>query len=746
MSEFSGEGKQMRSFTKKRMWVVFFLVLCGMAVFYGITPARGEAGQTCTWDFAPWDRDVDGRDLVEFIQGMNAGDLPAFAEEYGSICFMDCRHYLPCQVVEANQCFADAIATDSDPILKVFYSVTRMLALAYNPEINTLLTELGVAEEVRELCHWTADWPLDEQGDVILLPELPATGQALDVLISAVLPQIDGALDDLSGIDETIAEPFIVLCGELVGPDDSSPCENIEVDYGDVALYRAMLQGMKAFLTIVDAYDWNIENTAEFIEKIRNDIFVINEYLCEDTSEGATCLPDFLRMDADAPALLAQARQSLDDAIDSYMEASAYIRAETDNQENDLILFPQDPEDIADEESFRANLLELQCALFGPCSMDTFYPENPFLLDLTSFFDARIHLRDYLPDFTDDNEMICGSFDPEFGGILPGFDIDRWAHALEIRVPVTGEVSVAESYTGGNIVVEALFCGWEPADISEYRWCSKAGSVSLSSPGTYEMPLQTHETDTVYMLGYWDKDSDGILSPGDLYGFYPGNPFTVTSVYCNGPADIDMHLGREVTGIKGRVTSDGGPVKGVWVYAQDYNTGNWGGASQTDSEGNYSISGLETGTYRVMVNTYGTDYLFEYYDNVREYSSATPVNVVAGLPATGIDFSLEIGGKITGRVTRASDGTPVEDVDVNAYDAETGGYVSGAWTAPDGTYTLSGLPEGSYKIWAYSYYDDNLLAEYYNGVQDWASATVVSVVKEQPTPDIDFSLVSAPSP
>ena len=57
------------------------------------------------------------------------------------------------------------------------------------------------------------------------------------------------------------------------------------------------------------------------------------------------------------------------------------------------------------------------------------------------------------------------------------------------------------------------------------------------------------------------------------------------------------------------------------------------------------------------------------------------------------------GGTIFGRVLDDSTLTPppAADVAVDAYDT-TGTVVSSAWTGSDGSYTLSGLPAGTYKV------------------------------------------------
>jgi hypothetical protein len=58
------------------------------------------------------------------------------------------------------------------------------------------------------------------------------------------------------------------------------------------------------------------------------------------------------------------------------------------------------------------------------------------MLDLTKFFDSPIgNLRDYLPDFNTENNVINGSFpDPTIGGILPDFQQDDWRELLDLSI------------------------------------------------------------------------------------------------------------------------------------------------------------------------------------------------------------------------------------------------------------------------------------------------------------------------
>ena len=835
----------MRHLTVKGMGLLIGLVLCVGMAFSGALLPRAVAWDGLTYDYDSADIDVDGLDLYQFIQIFNPGDteaLAGFSEGFGSDPITVGRALLPCDAVDANQCFGKAVAasTDPDPVLRAFHSVTRIMALIENSELNGLLTDLGVSEEVRTLCEWTADFTRDEAGDPVLPTTLPSTGTALNTVIVALMAEVQGALDELSGIVNSEEDPLnIVLCEELVLPEETDSCEKIEVDYGDIALYQAFLQGLKAFLLIMDAYNLNIEQTAQMISDIKNEVFFINDYLCEDTAEGSTCLPYFLTLDTENGATqLTDAKAAILAAIESYQEASIFIQAETDDQDNDLIQFPVEQEEIDDETEFMAVLLKIQAALSGTAVIDS---DEGISLDLTQFFDSAPDLRGFLPTFTDFNEINCGTINPTLGGILTGFSHDDWAEILDIPVPVSGTVSLADGIgysNGGSIIVQAHNC-WEgdPSGLADLQWCPEKGSVSLSSAGDYTIWLRT-EYDAVWMIAFWDKDGDSELSPGDIYGVHGDQSFDITSTNCSGPADIDISIGTEVIGIEGGITSEGNSLANIWIYVYESGCGDYITSIQTDSDGNFSLvglstsesvslyisqntdqniaggwwtgsgvssscsdaasytpgngdepidvsldqagsisgtvstedgapiegvwvrayggdvwswnyeqtnpegkytfSGLSAGAYVVYAYAYQMNYVSEYYDDARDYSDITAVNVTLGQTASGIDFVLEVGGIITGTVTRASDNAPVTDGYVDAYDAVTGDYVSYGEIGSDGNYTLWGLPAGNYKLYAYPY-DDNLLDEYYDGAS-WDSATSVSVAKGETTSSVNFTL------
>ena len=189
--------------------------------------------------------------------------------------------------------------------------------------------------------------------------------------------------------------------------------------------------------------------------------------------------------------------------------------------------------------------------------------------------------------------------------------------------------------------------------------------------------------------------------------------------------------------ISGRVTkdSDGVGIQNVLIYVYDSNWYYIIGPS-TDSSGNYRVSGLPTGSYYLQtLNSLG--YLDEFYNNVRSSSNATLVSVTQGSNTPNINFGLTLGGSISGRVTKDSDGTGIQNVWVYVYDSSWN-WVKSASTDSSGNYTVGGLPSGSYYLQTWN--NQGYIDEYYNNVRNQSNATLVSVTQGSNTPNINFGL------
>ena len=154
--------------------------------------------------------------------------------------------------------------------------------------------------------------------------------------------------------------------------------------------------------------------------------------------------------------------------------------------------------------------------------------------------------------------------------------------------------------------------------------------------------------------------------------------------------------------ISGTVTDvDGGlPLEDVTVQIRD-SSGSFVTSGTTDASGSYtSFDSLDDGTY--FARTFnGSGYVNELFDDIPcdicDVTLGTPIVISGAIPVTDIDFPLDLGGSVSGKVTDAASGDPLARVSVIIMDAD-GSFGTGGFSDADGNYTSfsPGLPTGSY--------------------------------------------------
>ena len=193
--------------------------------------------------------------------------------------------------------------------------------------------------------------------------------------------------------------------------------------------------------------------------------------------------------------------------------------------------------------------------------------------------------------------------------------------------------------------------------------------------------------------------------------------------------------------IEGRVVDDDDqPIEGAQVHAYLI-TDTWVGPgfATTGPDGTYAMD-VPAGQFRLLFQgPTGGGFIGEWWDDSPTRAGGAHVLVTPGGTVPGVDAELVAGGTITGTVTDA--GGPVEAAQVWVY-ASTDTWVGteATSTGADGTYTLGGIPDGSYRVLFRPPTGSGLLHEWWDDVPQRSAGTILSVVAGGVIPGIDAQL------
>jgi len=180
------------------------------------------------------------------------------------------------------------------------------------------------------------------------------------------------------------------------------------------------------------------------------------------------------------------------------------------------------------------------------------------------------------------------------------------------------------------------------------------------------------------------------------------------------------------------------PIEGADVYADEFDTGQWGHGATTQADGGYTITGLPSGDY--MVSCSSQHHVHEYYKETEQHHLATPVTVVEPDTTSNIDFTLDPAGTVTGRVTEEG-GAPIENLWIIPIRVSDGAWLADSGTDDSGYYTLAGVPTTDVYIYACSSCDDHpYIDEYYDDALTKEDATVFSISAGVTTTNVNFAL------
>lgn len=207
--------------------------------------------------------------------------------------------------------------------------------------------------------------------------------------------------------------------------------------------------------------------------------------------------------------------------------------------------------------------------------------------------------------------------------------------------------------------------------------------------------------------------------------------------------------------VSGRVTIHGKGAPGIVVavrvsdYTQPFVVSF---KATTDADGNYRVNGLSAANY--LVAPVAPAYVLP--DLIAAYARGKSLLLAEGEDVQNVDFSLERGGVIAGKVTDAEGRPVVEErltllpADQNKPNAQVyGPFSAGAQTDDRGVYRIYGLVPGQYKIFAgrnddgyYPASNSRIAYErtFYPDTTELAKAKVIEVTEGSEVTNVDITI------
>ncbi|MFE5835378.1 carboxypeptidase regulatory-like domain-containing protein, partial [Arthrobacter sp. NPDC056493] len=264
-------------------------------------------------------------------------------------------------------------------------------------------------------------------------------------------------------------------------------------------------------------------------------------------------------------------------------------------------------------------------------------------------------------------------------------------------------------------------------------------SEQVREDGTY--------TVNALQAGAYKLEFNGYNNSGALAQWYSGattyeTATSVTVAAGQNLAGINVSLIKGAT-VSGRITVPAG-IDVSYLYVSVQSTGDdWYSASgSVNPDGSYSVRGLPAGTYKIQFVGGNTGAITQWHAAATSFDTATPVTLTAGQALTGINATLVRGASISGTITVPA-GADASGVQIEARDSN-GNTVGSSSASPEGTYSLRGLPAGSYKV-VFSSYGTGLLQQWYPGASSFDTANPVVLAAAQDKTGINAALVTGGS-
>lgn len=336
-------------------------------------------------------------------------------------------------------------------------------------------------------------------------------------------------------------------------------------------------------------------------------------------------------------------------------------------------------------------------------------------------FDSE-YAAQYYDDKTQEFEatpvpVTAGSTTPDINASL--------SHAAEITGTVTNAASKAP-------VGEVEVCALEASD-GDYVQCTNtdaSGEYRLAplAAGEYKVAFAVSSSSTVnFTTQYWDDKT--TLALAEVIDLASGGAAT--------NINAELHEAGKITG-KVTDASTTLAIEGIEVCARTAAGEYVGRCGSTNASGEYAVTSLNTGEYKLEFLGDGHNYLTQYYSGKTTFAEGALVPVTSGEATTGRNAAMQPGGEITGTVTGAVSKAPIGSISVCAF-PKNGGNIGCADTNGGGEYSIVALPTAEYIV-EFNGEGQNYIQQYYNDKATYGTANAVSVAAGSTHEDINAAL------
>jgi protocatechuate 3,4-dioxygenase beta subunit len=284
--------------------------------------------------------------------------------------------------------------------------------------------------------------------------------------------------------------------------------------------------------------------------------------------------------------------------------------------------------------------------------------------------------------------LIGGDADHAVENAMPSATSVNLNIGLTAAAGITGNLTTVEGDVLAGVQVSLIDAADENNEVASVR-TDVFGDYKLTgiAQGAYKLRFDPGGLSGANLRVTWFKEKPSF-NLADTINVTWGQPLVLGT--------SEVLAGAQAMG-KITTKTGGKPIAGVTVLMCP--TMGTCSQSTTDASGNYVVSGLQAGSYRVQFDstTSAGSYLPAFWANGTSWENATVVTFASRQVRT-MNAQLVAGATISGRVTNSA-GEGIDSVQVMTYSTTTESWLgASAFTDEQGYYTLKGVQAGGVKV------------------------------------------------